>query len=226
MTAILSPVMLQRWHEISFFHWSCNPVLLRHRLPARLEVDTFDGRAWISLTPFLLTGLRHPLAPRVMAMNFPEMNLRTYVNGPAGAGIWFFSLDAAAFLAVVGARATFGLPYFWSDMQVEIGANENSYFSNRGGRAKARIRIAKEERIAQQSDLDLFLTARFRLYSIYRGRLVSAEVEHPPWALNRVRVLEFQENVRRIMGVEFEGNDFLCHHSPGVDTRIGMPHGV
>ena len=154
------------------------------------------------------------------------MNLRTYVNGPAGPAIWFFSLDAAKLLAVAGARISFGLPYFWSDMHVEIGEKENFYFSNRGGRAQARIRIAKEERITEQSDLDIFLTARFRLYSTRRGRLVTAEVQHPPWELNALCVLEFQENVRRCMGVEFPTDDFLCHHSRGVETRIGAPHVV
>jgi len=154
------------------------------------------------------------------------MNLRTYVNGPAGSGIWFFSLDAAKFLAVAGARITFGLPYFWSDMHVEIREKENFYFSNRGGRAEARIRVAKEQRIMEQCDLDVFLTARFRLYSTRRGRLFTAEVQHPPWELNALRVLEFDENIRRTMGVEFSSRDFLCHHSCGVDAKIGAPHQV
>jgi uncharacterized protein YqjF (DUF2071 family) len=223
---VVSPIMLQRWHEISFFHWSCDPALLQDRLPAGLEVDTFGGKAWISLTPFLLTGLRPPLVPHSLGMKFPEMNLRTYVNGPAGSAIWFFSLDAAKFLPVAGAWMSFGLPYFWSDMQVEIGETENFYFSDRGGRARTRIRIEKEQRIMEQSDLDTFLTARFRLYSMRRGQLVTAEVEHAPWELNRLRVLEFEENVRRTMSVEFSSNDFVCHHSHGVDTKIGAPHVV
>ncbi|HLH32219.1 MAG TPA: DUF2071 domain-containing protein [Terriglobia bacterium] len=217
------PVMLQRWHEISFFHWSCDPVFLQSRLPAGLRLDTFDGKAWISLTPFLLVGLRPPFLPQALGMSFPEMNLRTYVIGSEGPAIWFFSLDAAMFTAVVGARATYGLPYFWANMQVDIGAVENRYFSHRGGRASARICIAKEEKIQQQSDLDIFLTARLRLYSTYGGRLITAPVEHPPWELNRVRVLDFEENVRRTMGVEFASNDFLAHHSHGVDTKIGRP---
>src|SRR2546430_4663808 len=126
-------MMLQRWHEISFFHWSCDAALLRPRLPNRLQVDTYEGKAWISLTPFLLTGLRPPLFPRALGFVFPETNLRTYVIGPNGPGIWFFSLDAARLSAVVGARATFGLPYFWADMHVDISSAENFYFSNRGG---------------------------------------------------------------------------------------------
>jgi uncharacterized protein YqjF (DUF2071 family) len=216
-------LMLQRWHEITFFHWSCDPALLKSRLPQRLQIDTYEGKAWISLTPFLLTGLRPTLFPRRLGFVFPETNLRTYVTGPNGQGIWFFSLDAAKLFAVLGARATFGLPYFWADMHVDIGASENFYFSNRGGQAKTRIRIAKETRIAEQSPLDIFLTARFRLYSMFRGRLITAEVAHPTWELNRARIIEFEENVRRAMGVEFPSRNFLIHHSAGVNAKIGVP---
>src|SRR5262249_11394138 len=83
--------MLQRWHEISFFHWSCDPALLQPRLPPGLRIDTYDGKAWISLTPFLLKGLRPPLFPPTLGLTFPEMNLRTYAVGTKGPGIWFFS---------------------------------------------------------------------------------------------------------------------------------------
>ena len=117
---IVCPVMLQRWHEISFFHWSCDPALLQPRLPPGLRIDTHEGKAWISLTPFLLTGLRPPLFPHALGLTFPEMNLRTYAVGPDGPGIWFFSLDAARIIAVLGARVSYGLPYYWSDMRVDI----------------------------------------------------------------------------------------------------------
>jgi len=220
---MLIPVMLQRWHEISFFHWSCEPGVLQGRLPAGLELDRFEGKAWISLTPFLLTGLRAPLVPHALGFDFPEMNLRTYVVGPQGPGIWFFSLDCASLFAVAGARTTYGLPYFAARMAMNIGTSENLYWSRRASGAKATIRIAKESRIAEQSPLDVFLTARFRLYSTYRRRLITAEVAHTPWELNRVRIVEFEETVRRTMRVEFPSDQFLAHHSLGVDTKIARP---
>jgi len=216
------PVMLQRWHEISFFHWSCEPNVLRHRLPRGLTVDTFEGKAWLTLTPFLLVGLRPPGWPKALSLTFPEMNLRTYVVGPSGPGIWFFSLDAARLSAVLGARTTFGLPYFWADMAVETGPTQNFYFSRRS-KAKAAIRIEKGTRISEQSALDVFLTDRLRLYSMYFRQLITAPVEHPPWELNRVRILQLEETVRHTMEVEFPSSEFLAHHSTGVDTRIGSP---
>jgi uncharacterized protein YqjF (DUF2071 family) len=108
-------------------------------------------------------------------------------------------------------------------MRVAISQTENSYFSSRLGGGKATIKIRKGDRICHQSALDVFLTARYRLYSVLAGRLISAEVQHAPWELQRVSVLEFEENVRRTMGVEFLSTDFVTHFSVGVDTKVGRP---
>ena len=107
------PVMYQNWESLTFLHRPLPPEVVRRLLPQGLELDTYDGAAWIGLTPFLLTGLR---PPRVSALpwisRFPEMNVRTYVRGPDGErGIWFFSLEADRLAAVVGARLSYGLPY-------------------------------------------------------------------------------------------------------------------
>ena len=98
------PVMFQNWCSLSFLHWRCDARALQARLPTGLELDTFQQSGWIGLTPFRLTGLRPPgLPPLPWLSTFPETNLRTYVRGPAGPGIWFYSLEAASALAVLGA---------------------------------------------------------------------------------------------------------------------------
>jgi len=168
--------MAQGWHEITFLHWSCDPQHLKPLIPSGLTIDTFEGDAWISLTPFLLHGLRPPFLPRALGLDFPEMNLRTYVVGAQGPGIWFFSLDAGKLLPVMGAKAAFGLPYFWARMSVEVTTTKNVYRSSRRNRGPtAEIQVLKGERIEQPSALDIFLTARFRLYSIHK-RLITIEV--------------------------------------------------
>ena len=132
---MLFPLMLQGWHEISFFHWACDPAIIQPRLPEGIAVDTFEGKAckaWVSLTPFSLRGLRPPLIPRPLSVSFPETNLRTYVQGSEGPGIWFFSLDAANLSAVIGARAAYSLPYYWSDMQVQIQDDHIFYSATEG----------------------------------------------------------------------------------------------
>ena len=51
--------------------------------------------------------------------DFCETNVRTYVRDASGRpGIWFLSLDAARLGAVITARTTYRLPYFWSAMRI------------------------------------------------------------------------------------------------------------
>lgn len=52
----VTPVMLQGWHEIAFFHWSCTPDLLGPRLPAELQIDTYMWRVPLPRRRIL----RHP----------------------------------------------------------------------------------------------------------------------------------------------------------------------
>ncbi|MBV9096410.1 MAG: DUF2071 domain-containing protein, partial [Frankiaceae bacterium] len=105
------PVMRHRWHSISFLHWRYDVDDVQRHLPDGLTVEPWDGDAWIGLVPFEM-HLGGPAGPRML--RFPETNVRTYVVGPDGRpGVWFFSLDAASASAVVAARASWQLPYFW-----------------------------------------------------------------------------------------------------------------
>jgi len=70
--------MYQTWSYISFLHWSYEPSVLRQLLPCRLRPQTFEGRAWVGVTPFLLEDLRTPVAPALpWFTSFPETNVRT-----------------------------------------------------------------------------------------------------------------------------------------------------
>jgi uncharacterized protein YqjF (DUF2071 family) len=216
--------MLQNWCGISFLHWPCDPMLLQARLPAGLEIDTFDQVAWVGLTPFHLTGLRPPFLPAVPWLSdFPEMNLRTYVRGPAGRGIWFFSLDAASAPVVLGARLTYGLPYHWATMRVRATGRRLEYTSARVG-AEATITVETGEPLTDPDDLALFLTERYRLYTQFLGYLAVAPVEHKPWPLHRATLVGLQETVRQAVDLPADDAPSLVHYSPGVHVRVGWIH--
>src|SRR5947208_1274723 len=127
------PAMLQSWRDLTFFHWPVHPSVIAPHIPAGLDVDMYDGSAWISLTPFLIDNLRPPLTPGLPWISrFPETNLRTYVRDRTGyGGIWFFSLEAARAAAVLGARLSYRLPYMWSKMRVQVEGNRVRYLSAR-----------------------------------------------------------------------------------------------
>jgi uncharacterized protein YqjF (DUF2071 family) len=148
---------------------------IRPLLPRNLELDTFDGSAWVGLTPFIVTGLRPSGLPALPWLSrFPEMNVRTYVRGPDGeCGIWFFSLEAKRLAAVVGARILYRLPYRWARMKIRFSPEKIEYESDRCvGIGHAELSVRTGPRIRPEVQ-ERFLTARFRLYTVVLGAWLS-----------------------------------------------------
>src|SRR4051812_24890753 len=130
--------MRHQWQTITFLHWPYPAEEIQRQLPTGLEVETWDGSAWMGLVPFRMV-VQPPLGPG--SLSFPETNVRTYVVGPDGRpGVWFFSLDAASTTAVTAARATWQLPYHLAGMAVEEGGDCVRYRSRRGPPAPPRGR--------------------------------------------------------------------------------------
>jgi uncharacterized protein YqjF (DUF2071 family) len=232
--------MRMRWSEVTFLHWPYELDRVQRLLPQGLTAETFEGSAWVGLVPFRMTvrASRGPAVPWVSF--FPETNVRTYVRAPDGTtGIWFFSLDAAQPGAVVAARAWLGLPYEWARMAVRMdgGGADGSIVRyrcarhNRPGRRDAHrrprptstadIRIGPPIDHADVSELDEFLTARFRLFSVARGRLLSMPAEHGPWPLHRAQTLGLRDRLLEAAGLPPPAGDPWVLYSPGVDVRVG-----
>lgn len=114
-------VMRQNWRDLLFLHWAFDPTRIRPLIPADLELDLFEGMAYVGLVPFTMTGVRPIGLPAVVGLsNFHETNVRTYVHHAGrDPGVWFFSLDAANTIAVRLARALFHLPYHRAQMFLE-----------------------------------------------------------------------------------------------------------
>src|SRR3954449_2476286 len=122
----------QTWRELLFAHWPLPVEQLRHVVPPELPIDTFDGSAWLGITPFRVTGVRLRGTPPVpVVSSFLETNVRTYTTLDGRPGIWFLSLDTASRLAVAGARLTYRLPYFAAHMSARREAEEIRYRTTR-----------------------------------------------------------------------------------------------
>jgi uncharacterized protein YqjF (DUF2071 family) len=222
-------VMRQTWSDLTFLHWRYDPCVVRRLVPPELELDLFEGSAWVGLVPFLVTGLTPPHWPALPWISrFPEINVRTYVVDRAGKrGVWFFSLDAARLAAVVGARASYGLPYFWAEMRVRADSERVRYRSRRRFlRGHSDLTIEKGALIPEQSERDVFLTAHFRLYARWLGRIVCARMEHPPWPLHMARILRLDDSLVRAAGLPEPEGEPLAHFAPRVDVRVGLPEPV
>ena len=217
--------MAQTWEDLLFAHWAVDMELVRPHVPEQLDVDVFDGKAWLGITPFRISGLRlRGTLPIPRLSTFPEINVRTYVAAGGKAGIWFFSLDTSSRAAAEAARFTYKLPYFRADMSEGWRGGWLDYSSTRtsgGHRASfaARYRPAGEPNPAAPGSLEYFLAERYCLYALDEGRLHRAEIHHPPWPLQAAEA-EIETNSMPPPGLELPDEAPLLHFSARQDVLI------
>ena len=197
-----------QWTDLAFLHWPVPKDALQRLVPRGVEVETFDGDAWLGIVPFCMRKTRiRGLPPLPYATDFPELNVRTYVRVGDKPGVWFFSLDAKSRLAVAGARATFGLPYFRAEMEVEQRGLLTSYVSRRVDDRAPPARFAAgycsggASRPAKPGTLEQFLVERYCLYAQGRdGSLRCGEIAHAPWQLQSASVQLGVCDMTRLLG--------------------------
>jgi uncharacterized protein YqjF (DUF2071 family) len=219
--------MIQRWSDASFLHWRVDASELRPLIDPALEVDEFDGSAWIGLIPFRMM-MRLPYQPPVPVIShYPETNVRTYVRDERGRrGLWFLSLDVARSIAMVAGRSILWLPYAWSRMSAEELPDGMTYRAERiaptrGARSVVAVSTARAEE--HDSELARFLTARFRLFGRGPLGLFEVDVEHPPWRLSAASVLEIEDDLVPAAGIGVVGQPDYVLFSRGVDVRLSFP---
>jgi uncharacterized protein YqjF (DUF2071 family) len=219
-------IMTQTWHDLLFAHWPVDTRLLRSKVPAGLELDLHENRAWAGIVPFHMTNVAPrgvPALPWVSA--FPELNVRTYVSVNGKPGVYFFSLDAGNPLAVGAARTMFHLPYFSADMAIEEREGWFQFRSRRiaSGAAAAelvcRYRPTGPVEPAAQGSLEYFLTERYCLYTFDASQhLYRLEIHHPPWPLQAAEA-DFQVNtMAEACGITLAAINPLLHFSRRQDV--------
>ncbi|MEZ4521196.1 MAG: DUF2071 domain-containing protein [Thermomicrobiales bacterium] len=189
-------VMGQRWHDLLFAHWRVEPERLQALLPEPLEIDIFDGSAWIAVVPFAMSGVRlRGLPGNTRLSSFLELNVRTYARLGDRDGVFFFSLDAASRVAVSAARRWFHLPYFNARMDLRQRGDQIHYRSRRTHRGAAGAELGISYRptgpaaVSAPGSLEEWLVERYRLLVARRdGRIMSGEIHHGPWLLQPVEV--------------------------------------
>ncbi len=234
-------IMSQWWTDITFLHWPTDPALVAPLLPEGVRPDLFDGSTWVGLIPFRMVGGAVGTGPAVPWLGtFPETNVRLYsVDDQGRHGVVFCSLEASRLAVVVGAQATFRVPYVWSSMRIrdhrdEAGRVLTYTTRRRGGRlrrtaVRSRVTVRVGDPVVQPSGLDRFLTARFGLHTRVAGQTLWVPNTHGPWPLRSASVLELDDDLVDAagLGAAVAGRPpASVLFSDGVRTTFGLPQGV
>jgi uncharacterized protein len=219
------PLMRHKWGKLLFMHWPISERVLRPLIPENLNIDTFEGTAWIGITPFTLWDVRLSFFTAVPWLSdFHELNVRTYVHFNGVPGVWFFSLDTNSILTVLGARSLYHLPYFNAkiDLDEKDGAiyydlkrmiNPPARFS---GSWKAGDKLPE----AEPGTLEFFLVERYCLYSTDKKNLYRCRIHHRPWPLQQAELLSYQSTMIDSHGLPTPECHPLLYYANALDVDI------
>jgi uncharacterized protein YqjF (DUF2071 family) len=210
-------LMAQTWSDLLFAHWRVDPGELRKVLHPSLPLDTFDGSAWIGVTPFRVEGFRlRNMPPLPLIHAFPELNVRTYVTIDERPGIHFFSLDAGSRFAVETARRIYRLPYFHARMAVRGRGDEVDFASERtqsdGPPARLAIHYGAAGSASEPApgSLEYFLTERYCLYTLNEEqRVLRGDIHHPPWRVRPATARIAANTMARQVGIDLRGEPLV-----------------
>ncbi|MBC8082913.1 MAG: DUF2071 domain-containing protein [Hymenobacter sp.] len=228
-------LMRQHWSELLFAHWPVAPELLRPYLPARLELDLFEGQAWLGVVPFTMSGIRPLGLPAVPGLNrLHELNVRTYARLDGVPGVWFLSLDATNPLGVWAARTLFHLPYLHARIRLNEANGTLRAVAERTHRGAAPAAFAATwtpgELLppARPGSLAHFLTERYFLYTagpnllqdvrgsnLWRGRLW-----HEPWTLREVTLSEWDSTLIEAHGLPTPTGPPLLYAADALEVWV------
>ena len=224
----------QTWSDLLFVHWRVPAAELRPLLPAEVEIDEFDGSAWVGLVLFHMTGVRPWWFPAIPGVSeFHETNVRTYVTCNGEPGVWFLSLDAANSLPVRVARWRWRLRYFFAEMSIARRDATIEYRSRRLWPAPipAETDVACEigdwlpgggrQGEAVPETLEFFLAERYLLFTeLAPGRIARGQVHHTPYPLKTAKLVRCDQSLVSASGLKITTPPIHSLFSPGVTVDI------
>ena len=226
--------IFQDWQHLLFLHWETAADDMRKLLPPGLELDLFQGKAYVGLIPFTVKNSRPAFTPPLLVLSdFHEVNVRTYVRHEGTPGVFFFSLDAANRSAVMAARATYRLPYHFARMSMEFD-EPNRRIDYRSERrwpgplpANCSIRYHIPESPANPASpgtIEHFLIERYTLFTYSGGRMYAAIVEHQPYLIQRAEVEALEETLIWAAKIRKFEEAPLTHYSRELAVGINALH--
>ena len=212
------PIFLSaEWRNLLMLNYEIDPEILRPYVPKGTELDSWNGRYYISLVAFMfentkLLGVKIPFH-----VNFEEVNLRFYVRrkGPEGwrRGVVFVKELVPKWAIATVARLIYNENYVYMPMKHYITpANPQQADSpsiryqwrsgNRWHKVVAQA-IGPARPLVANSE-EQFITEHYWGYAKQRNdSTVEYQVMHPPWHVWQVNDYQFECDVAHLYGKTF-----------------------
>lgn len=219
-------VGVQTWRDFLCLHWPIPAEALQKHIPARLTIDRFDGKAYVSIVAFRAVDSRPTFAPRMLGMSWSQVNVRTYVHFEGKEpGIYILAADTDSLMASLGMRVGQGVPTRTSRIEYRHEDGQLSYVCERpsGAFFQTLCQLGGREGAAEPGTLDHFLLERYYLHVDRPASLWTVQIHHAPIDGERARVHELEDSLIAELGLPEREGTPIVHYAREVKTEMFVP---
>ncbi len=226
------------WKNLLMLNYVVSPLLLEPFVPSGTQLETFEGRTYVSLIGFEFNRTRIGGISVPFHRSFEEVNLRFYVKRGCKRGVVFIRELVPKFAVAAIARYMFNENYSCVSMshRIEIGpdgvAKAEYSWTSGPDRCSMRIETSEVDFLPADSSLSQFITEHYWGYAAQTGGgCLEYEVKHPRWLVREAKIAGFFGDATRFYGASFKkvlesppDSAFLAQGSEVIvyrGTRIG-----
>ena len=230
------------WRYLAILNYEMDPAPLRRWVPHGTELDTWNGKTFVSMVGFLFLNTKVRGVPVPFHRNFEEVNLRFYVRrkGDDGwrRGVVFVKEIVPRWAIAAVARLCYGERYAAMPMRHELELADGTIresgraryeWRHRGEWNHLTVRASGQPARPQPGSAEEFITEHYWGYAAQRdGGAVEYRVEHPQWRVWQAAEAGLHCDAHALYGAEFHeplsgqpGSAFLAEGS-AVTVRQGV----
>jgi uncharacterized protein YqjF (DUF2071 family) len=186
-SSAVRPFLTAQWKNLGLFNYPVPDDVLKPHLPPGLELDRYQGSAFVSLVGFQFLDTRVWGIPWPGYRNFAELNLRFYVRRDGVRGVVFIREYVPKRLIAWVARWIYNEPYLSAPMRYELEEDEGAVTGRcliqvKGRWHRLEVQGAKTPRTPPEDSLEHFFKEHSWGYGKdRRGNTTSYRVRHPIW---------------------------------------------
>ena len=221
------------WRDLVVLTFEIAPAVLRPHLPPGLRLDSWEGKALVSLVGFRFLNTRVLGSPAWFHRGFPEVNLRFYVRrdtaeGPRRGVVFIREIVPRRVVSTL-ARLLYNENYVCLPMtQVVDPGTSAEYgwtFQRRGNRIAAATHGTPA--LPTSDSLDTFILEHQWGYSIARnGGCIEYRVDRPDWRTYPIASFEMEVDAGPLYGAEFaealRGQPLSTILAEGSPVKVGF----
>lgn len=202
------------WRYLAMLNYEIEPAVLAPLVPQGTELDSFNGKTFVSIVAFLFLNTRVGGIPIPFHRNFEEVNLRFYVRHKADDGwrrgvVFIKELVPRSAIAFV-ARKLYNENYVALPMSHRIEKHRDEvksvFYSWRlnGHEDVLKLAVDGEPQPLVDGSIQEFITEHYWGYARQRdGSTMEYRVEHPRWRVWEARRAELNCQVADLYGEKF-----------------------